>query len=57
MHPVQSLRRTQMREAGARHEHMRGILMIDRSEHASFLQRANEVDPFAYPPIGDQLAQ
>ena len=57
MHPVASLGRAEMREAGPCHEDMRGILVIDRRQNAPFLQRGDEIDRPADPPISDELAQ
>ena len=57
VHLVSSLGGAQMREAGPRHEDMRGIPVIDRRQNAPFLQRGEEIDRPADPPISDELAQ
>ena len=57
VHLVAPLGRTEMGQARSGHDHVRGILMIDRREHAALFQRAGKIDRLADASVGNELAE
>ena len=57
VHLVTPLSRTEMRKARSGHNHMSGILVIDRREHAPLFQRPSKINRFADAPVGNELAK